>query len=452
MPRFGTRLRLVLVAAALVGACADGWDVADEWDNELDGNAAVSGSGRQAPARAGAKKAVAPVGGGARDGKAAGAGWDEEEFEGFPEDAETVVDGHAPTRRRSVPKAAPKGSGRGAIGYIPEAIGGALLLLYAVNYLLGARANEALVKAFATEYCLDGGFFASQFAMVGCNTGDDGDGLISRESPSEFKFYASGRRFCEGLLATITNKPRQDLAKMAWAYVAQPNLTDTLEVEVYQNEDAMEPMCLCVARAKEAKRMHRETKDLKAFASEISAASERVRKSFPKALTIIAESSALADEILSDHLMERIFSVKNGAWDAVGPYFKSMHISDAHPDSSHKRCLKFVFNLPAARDMKRLAPLVEAVTHLTDVVAKVSLPLAEKTKAKDRRARQEEMDYKEARKEREEQLAKKREAKRAGELAREESMTPEARAKLEEARRRKELQKGLRKGIKVVKR
>ena len=66
--------------------------------------------------------------------------------------------------------------------------------------------------------------------------------------------------------------------------------------------------------------------------------------------------------------------------------------------------------------------------------------------------RQEELDLKEKRKEHEEALAKKREQKRADEIAKEEAMTPEARAKLEEARRRKELAKASRKGVKVVRR
>lgn len=445
-------LVLALLALSAARGCA-GQAQDDDWDASEFESAFIDGDDepdtppppRQAQRQ---QQKVAP----ASTSQATNLDWDDSEFEGFPDDADTVVDGHAPLRRRQPSAQASSSNVRGKLGYIPEAIGGVLLLLYFVNYLLGSRANEALATAFAREFCVDGGFFPSQFSLVGVATDEDEDpSVLARESPCEYKFYASGRRFCEGLLATLSTKPRQDLGKVLWNSVASPNLTDTLEVEVYMNEP-MEPMCMAVAPTKEAKRLHRTLKDLKAFASELSSAPDRVKSRFPTSLTIVSESAALADEIITDHLVEKVFGTKNGAWDAASPYFRSMHITDAHPDSSHARCLKFVFSMPAARDMRRLAPLLEMVTHCVDVVSRASLPQAEKAKAKARRVRQEELDLKEKRKEHEEALAKKREQKRADEIAKEEAMTPEARAKLEEARRRKELAKASRKGVKVVRR
>jgi hypothetical protein len=40
--------------------------------------------------------------------------------------------------------------------------------------------------------------------------------LLTKESPSEFKFYASGRLYCESVTATLTLRRRHDLYAYLW--------------------------------------------------------------------------------------------------------------------------------------------------------------------------------------------------------------------------------------------
>jgi Protein of unknown function (DUF1682) len=51
-----------------------------------------------------------------------------------------------------------------------------------------------------------------------------------KESHSIFKFYASGRRHCQSMLATMDLRKRQDLLTMAY-YLFSPR-EDVLDIEV----------------------------------------------------------------------------------------------------------------------------------------------------------------------------------------------------------------------------
>lgn len=64
--------------------------------------------------------------------------------------------------------------------------------------------------------------------------------VMERVSNSEFKLYATGRRFCSHLNATLSLRKRQDLLSMAM-YQINPR-PDVLDVEVAMSEGAMPPM------------------------------------------------------------------------------------------------------------------------------------------------------------------------------------------------------------------
>lgn len=61
-----------------------------------------------------------------------------------------------------------------------------------------------------------------------------------RLSNHSFLFYASGRRFCSVLKATLEMRRRQDLFAQLWYRIS--GRPDFVELEVAMNEGAMPPM------------------------------------------------------------------------------------------------------------------------------------------------------------------------------------------------------------------
>ena len=61
-----------------------------------------------------------------------------------------------------------------------------------------------------------------------------------RQSRNSFLFYATGRRFCQGLTAHIELKRRQDLFSMA-SYRLAPR-DDYIDMEIVMNDTCMPPM------------------------------------------------------------------------------------------------------------------------------------------------------------------------------------------------------------------
>lgn len=75
-------------------------------------------------------------------------------------------------------------------------------MVYVVVAFFGASANHRLAVAWAKAFAGPDGFFARQFAACGAGAAEAGrEGVavpLVKESASCYKFYASGRRFCEG--------------------------------------------------------------------------------------------------------------------------------------------------------------------------------------------------------------------------------------------------------------
>jgi len=86
----------------------------------------------------------------------------------------------------------------------------------------------------------------------------DGDSaeVLMKESASEFKFYASGRRHCSSLLATLDLRKRQDLLR---GYLLAPLLPhdERIDVQVNMLPGAMPPLVLVVAAPRLARELQR---------------------------------------------------------------------------------------------------------------------------------------------------------------------------------------------------
>jgi hypothetical protein len=115
---------------------------------------------------------------------------------------------------------------------------------------MGKSTNERIAQKWLDSFR---GLFESQFAAIGAYEGADvtSSGGILKESQSwyydiysythvymyerltlcwcdSFKFYASGRRHCTGLLATIDLRKRQDLFSLALSLVDLSTIRDTV--------------------------------------------------------------------------------------------------------------------------------------------------------------------------------------------------------------------------------
>ena len=95
-------------------------------------------------------------------------------------------------------------------------------------------------------------------SVSGCSAsaGGDSPALITKESASEFQLYASGRRFCQSLRATLNLVRRQDLASRLLQLLTPGD--DELLVEVEMNEAAMPAVVLLVATPKQARQLLKE--------------------------------------------------------------------------------------------------------------------------------------------------------------------------------------------------
>lgn len=139
--------------------------------------------------------------------------------------------------------------------------------MFGINYFTGKRENENLALAWAAKFGTKESIFEKNFSLLGVGEGEDSP-LLLKEGQNVFKFYASGRRYCQGLLATMELKSRHDL--ISRIYNAVVPCKDEIRLEVYMNDEAMDQVVFAVARKKPAKAMLKELPDLQKFASLMS--------------------------------------------------------------------------------------------------------------------------------------------------------------------------------------
>ena len=105
--------------------------------------------------------------------------------------------------------------------------------VYVAIAFLGSRNNKKVAEAWAQAYAAPGTLLDKNFSNIGDGE-DSSSGMLVQDGGNTFKLYASGRRFCEGLLATITLKPRQDLLSSLFGFLF--SFEDTVDIQVYMQE------------------------------------------------------------------------------------------------------------------------------------------------------------------------------------------------------------------------
>eukprot|EP00899_Mesostigma_viride_P005533 jgi/Mesvir1/14981/Mv14643-RA.1 len=413
---------------------------------QFEGNAAnpVSGDGvnKPSPNADGKDAAVAREAG---RPAAADFGWDEDEFVGIPTPEPSAPAGEIDHQSvdavsaKTPPKQAPPPQVKGPKSYNYELVALAGLVVYLLSYLRGARHNRQVAAAWEACFASEDGIFAKNFSLLGFGKESATEGLMSKETPNNYKFYATGRRYCDRLVAILDLKCRQDLFTYMTSYLLF-NRMDTLKIEAHMSADAMEPIVFFVGKKRYAKQLHKESKDLACYAVATDPPRGRRNKWPGDSLQILSESRELCDDLISEQLLDLVFGSK--PFEKLAKYFLYLHFTDQGPEPENPRLLRFAFLLPPADKMDDISTLVKMVPHFIETIGRYKLSAPGRKAAEAARAKVQLQAFKEQHAARQEALLKKKEKKREEELAAA-AKSPEAMARYEEkqaAKRRKSMQ------------
>lgn len=365
--------------------------------------------------------------------------WDEDEFEGLPE--EETAAAFAAERAASLDPSAPV-SGQasrnaqppsGPQNYYIELACVAFLIVFAIAYFLGKKENEKIALAWAAQFACKDRIFEKNFSLLGTGTEADSP-LLIKEGQNVFKFYASGRRFCRGLLATMDLRCRHDLITCMWYYVSPRK--DEITIDVYMNDENMEPLAFALVRKKNAKAILKDSKDLQTYA-----ALQPQRKGLSDELAVISESRDLVSDLLTDIVLDQVFGEK--AFEKHGSNFISLHFTDEFPLGSHKKILQFKFTLPSANSMGDMSRLIALVPYYIDLLGRYKLSVQLRAKAESARAKVAQEAFKDAQGARQEALLKKKEERRKALESSDSRLSVETLRKREEKERLRQMKKAM---------
>ncbi|XP_071725598.1 uncharacterized protein At5g49945-like [Rutidosis leptorrhynchoides] len=359
--------------------------------------------------------------------------WDEDEFEGFPSEPEPVIDNPVdPKPADSEPDVIeivnafePVSLTKKLMSYVIEILSLSFLIAFAVNFFTGKKQNETLALAWAAKFATRDTIFDKNFSLLGVSEADDSP-LLLKEGQNVFKFYASGRRFCQGLVATIALKSRHDLIARMYNLIVPTK--DEISFEVYMNDDAMDHVVFALAKKKAAKMMQKEVRDLQRFAS-LMTSGPNGRKCVADDLMVVTESKEVAGDLINESVLDQVFGEK--AFEKVGKWFISMHFSD-QMQSTHRKMLVFKFALPDVNHMADMTRLVALVPYYIDLIGRYKLSSQARSKTEAARSKVAQEVYKELQNARQEALQRKKAERR--------KMMEEAESKLNaEVLRKKEV-------------
>ncbi|CAL9131191.1 unnamed protein product [Musa textilis] len=368
--------------------------------------------------------------------------WDEDEFEGIPPavrppdhhpDSAADDDSTLPSSK-PVELSSPPSPPLSLRSYFLEIACVTFLICFAFNYFHGKRRNEAIALAWAAKFAVKDSIFDKNFSLLGTGDGNDTP-LLLKEGQDVFKFYASGRRYCQGMLATMELLSRHDLISRALHLVLSKK--DSITFEVVMNEDAMDHVVLALARKKTAKMMHKEERDLQRFASPV-VAPPAGRKWVADELMVVAESKEVAGDLITDVVLDQVFGDK--AFEKFGKWFVSLHFSDQSP-GSHKKILMFKFVLPDAKNISDMSRLVTLVPYYIDLIGRYKLSSHARSKTEAARAKAAQEAYKELQNARQEAMQKKKAEKKKLMEEVEAKLGAEALRKKEDKERARQLKK-----------
>ena len=368
--------------------------------------------------------------------------WDPDEFEGFPTDDTGVNnkginnddDDKGTLGSTSITEHADKKKGQGQDSgsrrtntqhgenkrdlnviiedlnkkYVFEAIALVMLLFYGINYLYGkhVNSNKALLFANSLTEILDQNFALQGVGNVKDKDADDsnpneanndadaGEKHIITESASEYKIYATGRRYCEGMLITLNLVPRQDLLSLLLSLVRP--VDDMVTIEVYMNANhsskqqtssyKMPQSVLVIAEKKIARNLQKNNTDVTRYTKpmHLSEGGSNIDNINNK-LLILGESREFLNDVCTSHLVNNLLTSQQAVAKSCGRYFVSLYISD-QMDAAHKEQIRMSFRLPPQSHHENAngsmsAKLVNFVPHIIDTIGRTTLSEKARQKA-----------------------------------------------------------------------
>ncbi|XP_057976536.1 uncharacterized protein At5g49945-like [Malania oleifera] len=367
--------------------------------------------------------------------------WDEDEFEGLPvetppgtpESTENATFVDSDVHLESKGKAEKPKNFPGS--YTLEIVCVSFLIMFIINFFTGKKENENIALAWAAKFATKDSIFEKNFSFLGVGKEEDSP-LLLKEGQNVFKFYASGRRYCQGLLATMELKSRHDLISRMFNMVVP--CRDEISFEVYMNDDAMDHVIFVLAKKKLAKGMQKEVRDLQRFAGLVSPPSSR--KWIVDDLAVISESKEVAVDLITETVLDQVFGDK--AFEKFGKGFISMHFSDQHL-GTHKKMLLFKFALPDANNMADMTRLVALVPYYIDLIGRYKLSSQARSKTEAARSKAAQEAYKELQNARQEAFQKRKAEKKKMVEEAEAKLTAEGLRKKEAKERARQMKKGM---------
>lgn len=230
--------------------------------------------------------------------------WDEDEFEGIPsQDPDPIPVPEAAASDLNATISATPSPPLSIKSFTVEIVCVSFLIIFIINYFVGKRRNELIALSWASTFATKDSIFEKNFSLLGTGDGKEDAPLLLKEGQDVFKFYASGRRFCQGLLATMELKSRHDLIAMAVDLIFPKK--DTITFEVVMNEEAMDHVVLALGRKKLAKTMQKEERDLTRFAN-LMASGPTGRKWVTEELMVVTESKEVAGDLITDVVLDQV--------------------------------------------------------------------------------------------------------------------------------------------------
>ncbi|EGR30285.1 hypothetical protein IMG5_135810 [Ichthyophthirius multifiliis] len=244
--------------------------------------------------------------------------------------------------------------------YIYETLAVYFILLFIIMYFAGKKQNIILLNAWHNSVK---NIFIQNFAHVG--VGKQGEkALFFQDSPSSYKFYASGRESIQFCLVTLEFVKRQDII-WNWLlnFIWPEKDTITIDIPLY---DQKEPICAAILRTKNLKTARENFQDLKYLTQKVF-----TDKLDDDVLSILAGDENMAKEIFDDQMLKSINQYQK--------WFSVIHITDQKAFSSSNSHIRVVLNFPSNnQEYQNFENIFQLIFNLADKV--YSLKLKSKTK------------------------------------------------------------------------
>lgn len=333
--------------------------------------------------------------------------FDDDEFEGFSKPTKH-------SRSRPTEKARNKSQDKnGQYQNYPETAAGIFIVLYLINFFIGQRTNERIARQWMEAHAA---VFDSQFCQLGL---DDSPALLIKDSQSCFKFYASGRRYCHSLLATLELVKRHDIFSLLLSLVDLSTKQDEVVVEIPMDED-MEPFIFAIMKKKHEKRIKKADKNLREHARY-----KLTSKRLPSDLVAWTDCPELEAAFLCDDKVVRTL-------EKYGDLLVSLHITDEGSVnfSTSTKIIRCKFLIPDLKDMEQCRTLIMMVMHFIDLTATYRLSAQARVKALKDRKKWADQEYRASHSQRQEaSVQRKEEMKRREEIAAAEAADSSSRRK-----------------------